>query len=451
MIIASRMRGVATGVALFSGAVLSAAPLGAQGSMTDDGGRPISLREAIALAQRNSPSIAAAQGLERTAGGARRAGFAAYAPTFTVTAGQARSNGVQFFQGQLVPLTGNPWNYNNGLTANLELFDGGRRTNELRRVSATLNAADASTVAARFDAELQVKTQYYAALAARESEIAARTQLSQAQEQLKASSARVAAGVATKSDSLRSAILVGQAQLAVITAQNDLRVANASLTRVIGSTAPVAAMPSDTLDATGALPTEAEIATIAASGPAVRLAEANVYAARASKASQKSLYLPSLTMSYTYSYTQSSKAFTTGSLIIVGGDNPNRQNLNFNFSYPLFNGLVREQNTLLLDVAIVNAEAQLRDAKLAARSTLITLLRAIQTAQSRVDVQIATIASAEEDLRVQQQRYALGASTLLDLLTSQTTLNQAQQALIQARLDGRVARAQLASLLGRDL
>ena len=40
-----------------------------------------------------------------------------------------------------------------------------------------------------------------------------------------------------------------------------------------------------------------------------------------------------------------------------------------------------------------------------------------------------------------QQRYALGASTLLDLLTSQSQLNQARAALIQARQDYRIARA----------
>jgi outer membrane protein len=66
-------------------------------------------------------------------------------------------------------------------------------------------------------------------------------------------------------------------------------------------------------------------------------------------------------------------------------------------------------------------------------------------------VQQASIAAAEEDLRVQQQRYALGVSTLLDLLTSQAQLNQARQALIQARLDGRIARAQLSALVGREL
>jgi outer membrane protein len=69
----------------------------------------------------------------------------------------------------------------------------------------------------------------------------------------------------------------------------------------------------------------------------------------------------------------------------------------------------------------------------------------------RIQIQQASVDAAEEDLRVQQQRYALGASTLLDLLTSQTTLNQARAALISARYDYRVAKAQLETLVGREL
>ena len=66
-------------------------------------------------------------------------------------------------------------------------------------------------------------------------------------------------------------------------------------------------------------------------------------------------------------------------------------------------------------------------------------------------IQQASLDASKEDLRVQQQRYALGASTLLDVLTSQTTLDGARSALIQARQDVRVARAQLEALVGRDL
>ena len=433
-----------------AGAVLWAAPFAINAQSSDEA-RAIALRDAIAEAQRNAPAMVQARGQERNAAAARRSALAAYLPTLNLTAGSSRTQGVQFFQGQLVPLTGNPWNYNNGLAANLQLFDGNSRRAELQRVGATARLADVSFVQAKFDAELQVKQQYYAALAARESEAAAKAQLEQAEQQLKASSARVAAGVATKSDSLRSAIQLGNAQLAVLTAQNDLRVANAALTRVVGSTTTVTADVNDTLETVGQLPTEAELEKLVFDGPSVRVADANVAAALASKKAQRSAYLPTLTMSYNYSFTQSSKKFASSDIWLFSGGNPNRQNVNFNFQYPLFNGFQREGATVQQDVALRNAEAQARDTRLAARSNLTTLLRSAQNAQARVDVQLAAIAAAEEDLRVQQQRYALGASTLLDLLTSQTQLNQARQALIQARFDGRVTRAQLASLIGRAL
>jgi outer membrane protein len=435
------------------GAVLMAAPLGAQGLSGDDGARPVSLREAIELAAKNSPAAVSARGLDRNAAAARRQAFGSYVPNVNLSAGTGRTQGttINNFNGQLTSLSGNPWSYNNGLALNVEVFDGGRRWSEIKRIRATADVADVSAVSARFDASLQVKQQFYAALAARESAAAAKAQLEQAEQQLKASTARLAAGVATKSDSLRSAILVGNARLAVLTAENDLRVATASLTRVSGSTSPITASPDDTLDTPLTLPTDDELAMLANDGPAVRLAISNVAVARAAKRSQKSTYLPTLTMSYNYAFSQNAAGFAGRNLLLVGGNNASRQTMNFNIAYQLFNGFQRESQTVQADVTLTNAEAQLRDVQLAARQNLTSFVRSLQNAQARVQVQLAAIAASEEDLRVQQQRYALGASTLLDLLTSQTQLNQARQALIQARLDGRIARAQLSSLVGREL
>ena len=97
------------------------------------------------------------------------------------------------------------------------------------------------------------------------------------------------------------------------------------------------------------------------------------------------------------------------------------------------------------------AEATVRDAQLGAQQDLVQQLAALRTAQQRIALQQQSVAAAVEDLRVQRQRYSLGASTLLDVLTSQTTLDAARSALIQARQDFRVARAQLEALVGREL
>jgi outer membrane protein len=81
----------------------------------------------------------------------------------------------------------------------------------------------------------------------------------------------------------------------------------------------------------------------------------------------------------------------------------------------------------------------------------VQYLGALRTAQQQIAIQVAAVAAAEEDIRVQQQRYELGASTQLDVLTSQSQLVQARLSLIQARFNYRVAKAQLEALVGRTL
>jgi outer membrane protein len=418
-----------------------------------DEARAITLESAVEAAQRALPAAVQARGSLRTAEAQRRSAIGAYIPSLNMNASTGRTAGATYFQGNLVPLTGNPWSYSNGLSSNIELFDGGRRLYELRRTAAQIDVAEVGLTSARFDIALQVKTLYYAVLAARESESAARAQLEQAEAQLQASVARVSAGAATKSDSLRAVVQVGNARLAILTAQNDLRVANAALTRLVSSDATVTAEPSDTaaLPDETALPSLDDLERMAMRGPAVMTADANLQAARASRRAARTQYMPTVSMSFNYGLNEASRSFTGGNLLLFGERAPTRQTYNFNLQFPLFNGFSREAQQTTAAVAVDNAAAAARDAQLVARQNLTQQLRALQTAAARVQVQLATIEASEEDLRVQQQRYQLGASNALDLLTSQTQLNAARIALIQARLDARVAKAQLEALIGQNL
>ena len=125
--------------------------------------------------------------------------------------------------------------------------------------------------------------------------------------------------------------------------------------------------------------------------------------------------------------------------------------MNFSLQFPFFNQGTREEQVVRSRVAEDNAAAQLRDARLLAQQQLTQYLSAFRTAEQRIQIQLASVAAAEEDLRVQQRRYSLGASTFLDVLNSQVTLNQARAALIQARFDARVAKAQIETLTGREM
>jgi outer membrane protein len=409
--------------------------------------RPISLQQAIRLAQENSPTAVQARGQVSSANSERRVAVAGFAPSLSWSMSQSQQNGERFGpQGTIVPYTAQPWSYNTGLSARLNLFDGGKRIAALRQSSADITAAQANQVAQDFNLALQVKTQYYNILAAEESEGAAMAQLQQAQEQLKVSTEKLQAGAATRSDSLRSAIQVGNAQLALLTARNNRRIASAALTRLAGTTYLVTADPSDTLD-TRLTPVDSTmLAQLAMQGPAIRQAEAQVSSANMAERSAKTQYLPSIDLSYSRSGSGFDKYFGIG-----GGKLAYSNNLGLSLSFPLFNNWSREDAVLRAGISAENAEANLRDARLAQQQTLIQDLAALNTAQEQIRIQMQSVAAAEEDLRVQQQRYQAGASVLLDVLTSQTTLNQSRLALIQARLSYRTTKAQIEQLVGRDL
>ena len=430
-------------------ALLVPGVLGAQvtPAATTDGARPISLEEAVRLAQRNAPEAVRARGELRQNAAAVRSAYAAFVPSVSLSLGGSQRGGEFVGEaGRLVPAA-TDWTYNSGVGLSLQVFDGGERLFALRRARMNVNAADANEVLQRYNISLAVKREYFAVLAARESEAAARSQLEQSEQQLRVASARVAAGAATKSDSLRSVILLGNARLAMLTAQNNLRVANAALTRLIASPELVTAeQVLDTL-ATDVTPIDsAELVRLAERGPAVDQAAAAERAAVAGVRAARTGYLPTLTVQYSRGGGGNDPRFGLG-------DNPYAYSdlLRFFVDLPLFNQWQREEQIARAKVAEDIAEASLRDARLQAHQSLTQFLGAMQTAQQRVEIQLASVAAAEEDLRVQQQRYALSASTLLDVLTSQTQLDAARAALIQARYDYRVARAQLEALIGREL
>jgi len=411
--------------------------------------RALTLEEAVSMAKRNALVVIQAQGQSKSSSASTRAAYGAFLPSLNLTAGSTRqfTSGARtrVENGQVVTLPSTPWSSNAGLSASMTLFAGGGRLFDLKQARAREKSAGVNETAAEFTAALNAKQAYYNVLAARESQVAAAAQLSQAEQQRKTAIARTNARVATRSDSLRAEILYRTAQLAVTEARISLDTSNASLTRAVASAEPVTAAE-ETSGPLGLNLDDEALRALALNGPAVRQAQADLTAARAGTKSAWTDYLPSLNASYS----------RTGS---GSGDNPEfvgsqfgySGQLRFSASLPVFDQFQRELRVTQAKVGQENAEATLRDARLGALESFTTQLGAFHSAQERVISQTATVEAAEEDLRVQQQRYAVGASTLLDVLTSQTQLNQARSDLIRARYDQRIAKAELEALVGREL
>ncbi len=433
-------------------ALIAAAPalLGAQQmqqpAMTDTTFRQISLADALRLANDNNVSNITADNAIRTANNTLRATRAAMYPTLTATAGQTKSAGQRLGQsGQLVDFTG-AWTYSTGLNSGITLFDAGKMFADVRTQRANVAAAEANNINTEFSVALQVKQAYNAVLAAKESENAARAQLATAQQQLQTSIAKVNAGAANVSDSLRSVVQVGNAQLAVLQAQNTFRTQSATLTRLVGTSYFLTAQLTDTVDHVAAPIDSASVMQLALSGPTIRAAEASMNSAQAAQRSAKSAYLPTITANANVGGNGAGAFYG-----LNGNPFPYSRGVSVNINYPIFNRFQRENQIAAAQISYDNAAASARDARLAAQQNVITGLAALHNAEEAMRVQQTNVRASQEDLRVVQQRYNLGASTLLDVLTSQQNLVNAQQQLIQARLTYRNARAQIEAAVGRDL
>ncbi|MEO6208650.1 MAG: TolC family protein [Gemmatimonadaceae bacterium] len=411
-----------------------------------DSSRTMSLQEAVTFAQKNSPLAVNARGQLRSSRAGVRSAYAAFLPTLDIQATNTQNSPAGVVIDSSGHVFSGKWQNSQGFSTGLQLFDGLSRLYQIRASRAEVTAARANEVTQTFQIALLVSQQYYAVLAAKESESAARAQLDQAQQQLAVSRAKVRAQTSTKSDSLRAIIQVGDAELALLQARNNLQTANATLTRLVGEPYKVTANAADTITGPTVEIDSTRLVQLAEVSPAVQQAQAQQLAAQAQYRAAHAPYFPNISVAYNRSRYHSDSSFN----FAHGGYNYSGT-LRFTVSYPLFNGLTREQDVVNADVARQNAAAEAQDAALLAQQNLVAYIGTLRTAQQQIEIQQVSVVAAEEDLRVQQQRYQLGASILLDVLTSQTQLTQARLALIQARYDYRVAKAQLEALIGQTL
>lgn len=419
-----------------------------QAAVAPDAPRPISLQEAVRLARENNVSAITAANQIRTAQNQVRSARAQRLPSLSASLSQNKSAGQRIGpQNTLVDYNAD-WSYSTSLSSRITLFDAGKTSADVRTQQANVAAAEASQITTEFSLAAQVKIQYNQILAAKEQEAAARAQLALAQQQLAVSIAKVNAGAATVSDSLRNIVAVGNAQLSILNAQQSARSASAALTHLVGTAYFVTATPSDTVDLRMTQVDSASITQMALNGPAIRQSEAQVRALGSAERSAKTSYLPTVSANLGFG---GSGTAPYG----IGADSDNRfpynRSIGLSLSYPIFNNFQRENQVAAAHINYENSQAQLRDQKLTAQQNMVTQLGTLRNAEERIRVQQLNVRLNEEDLRVQQQRYTLAAATLLDVLQSQSNLFAARLQLIQARLDYRNARAQIEAIIGQDL
>jgi len=423
----------------------AASPLAAQ---TADSTRPtVTLEEAIALSLRSQPGVVQAEAAVDNAAARVRSAKGAWLPSLDLSA-----SGNQNFSGvpsRVDPNTGlavgsSSGSVNTSLRSSVTLFDGFQRSADTKSARASETAADASLVNARYQQRLTTTNQFLDALAAAELVGVRQASVSRAEEQLKVSINKLNAGSATRSDSLRSRVTLGTAQLQLIQAQASLATAEAGLARLIGATGRVAAADDSSFYHVMSTPVDtAELRQEAESkSPQVQAAVASAAAARAGITSARSGYWPTLSLS--------------GNVGLSGSSSRNysfydSRGASLSLSWPLFDRFQREQSINTAENSSLTAEAQAADAARQVSASLTSQLAGLDAARTQIEITQVSVRAAEEDLRVQQERYRVGASTIVDILTSQEALDQAEVDAVTARFSYLRAKAQIEALIGRSL
>lgn len=427
----------------------------------------VTLAEALRLAEQNAPSMVQARQNVRTARANQRQTMGAYLPSLSTTANESytpvrldATTGTAAASGQSTP-----YNQRFGFSASLPLFTGFQRGANQRAARATTDQREAAQLQQEYATALSAKQAFFAALANAELVTVAETQLRRSDEQLKLTTEKLRLGATTRSDSLSAMVDYGNSQLTLIQARANLQYAQVNLGRIIGMDGAVAPVPDTALEVRlGPLDTAALRREASATAPSVGQAEASLAAARATLSANRSQYFPSITASYSQSWSRAlNGAFSpTPYWTAVRGASPpdstystmpftGSKTFSIAFSLPIFNGFGRETNIINADANVITAEANLRDARLALDASLTQAVAGMNSAAQQIDIARSSVAAAEENLRMQQERYRLGTSTIVDLLTSQAALNQAQANLVSARYNYLVARAQIEALVGHTL
>ena len=399
---------------------------------------PITREEAVRLALERSPADVGARGATRVAEAGVLEARGAWFPSLSANSTYANSSNERFDQstGQLVSES-----YTAQLQSSYELFTGGRKLAQWQGASASLRAAEARERGQRFTTILETTQIFYQAAAAEELLTAARQRLDRAARQQDFAETRRLLGTATRSDALRAELERADAELAVIDAEAQLRTARLDLGRQVGRPGPVR-------PAAGALPQEpppvpaVELLVERAedNAPEAVATRAELERARSEKREAWGQFVPALRLTGSYDW-----------FSFRWPPDEESWSLRLIASLPLYNGFVREATVARAEAERRTAEAEARDAVLAVRAAVEDAAGQIDTAARRVQIAARALELAREDLRVIEERYQLGAATILDLQTSQVALADAEVGWVRARQDLGVAVAALEAELGEPL
>jgi outer membrane protein len=465
-------------------------------------GTPLTLDDAIALARRNNPVFLATANNRSAADAAVRSARGAFLPSADASFGaRYQQGGQQVFNGLSFSSQSATEQSSYDLSLNYRI-NSATFVNP-RAASANRNAVEADINGSAEQLRAAVTEQYLTVL---QSQARARLQdtlVTTAQTELDLAKAKVAVGSGTALDIRRAEVALGQAQVALLTAQNDAEVQMLRLFQQLGVPQPAGIVLSTEfrLDPPQfSLDTLLDLAR--RSNPAIVALRSRQHAADLNTSVAKAAYTPTLSLSTgwggnSYQYTDpnylvnqarggvlasQASCFTNDSLRVGAGmpgldcnaprytftdaqaqairGNNNQFPFKFNrspfalsaqLSIPIFDNFAREERVQVAEASRDDAMYDVRAKDLALTADVTQAYLTLMTSVKTVQLQQQNAQKAQEELAFADERYKVGAATFLDVTTSRGTYEQALIDRVNSVYDFHKAFAALENAVGRPL
>ncbi|HSH76788.1 MAG TPA: TolC family protein, partial [Longimicrobiales bacterium] len=368
-------------------------------------------------------------------------------------------------------------------------------------------ATEAGVQAAEFDLGTTVAFQYMTVLRARDGLEVARRQLDRARQNLQIVTTRVATGAVAGTDGRQAQVDLGRAEVALIQAERDLRQARLLLGERIGVSLTEEVELSSSFEVfEPGLDVDELVDLALGAHPALNAFRAQESASRArARQTSTSQYLPTVSVStgfrgntlealnqdfivgqaqglaesrvsncefrnaldaglsggrpgYTpedcvqYAFTEQARAAALASNDVFPFDFTKLPlSVSMTVSLPIFTGFSRARQVSEANNAAEDARHERRAEELRLRTAVLSSYDNLVSAYRLVEAESRNLTLSEEQLQLQQRRYALGAADLLLLMDAETALSSAEQGYLDAVYDFHYNLIALEASVGRTI
>jgi TolC family type I secretion outer membrane protein len=407
----------------------------------------LTLDDCLNLALENDPRMIQAKGAVSNANGYLWNTAGQFLPSLSAGGSVTQINSeprLQVIDGQVRPSSGITKSYNLSASSYLTIFNGGRNFFDYFRARSNKAFYKYLFEQAEQDIILQVKQYYFNYLKAQKTLEIQKEAVKRGEEQFKLANSKFEVGSASKSDVLKAKVQYGTDQLNLIEARNAVEKTHANLAYIIG------------IDVNSDLDISTEFSAKKYDGtmddalkfgmsnhPGFLAAEKNMGAAKWGVRSAWGRFLPTVGVSVSRSYQNEFWHRVTDL-----SKNDGQWVVSTSLNLPIFDNFSRKQAISSAKVALNNSRASYYYAKNDIARAVKTAYLDMERAQEQLNVAGETVDAANEDMALTQEKYNLGAATILELLEAQEDLIGAQNSKINAEFDYNLAVAALENAMG---